>query len=96
MAETKMEMLEKEYKRQAKEITDACDKAREELEAKGFFNDGCIDPKLFKEVFHTPYKYGIFEIKVMSCDMNSYGAYQLQVMVTFDDKKTTFIYLKIV
>lgn len=96
MAKTKMEMLEDEYKRQAKELTEACEKARDELVGKGFFNDGYIDPKNFKEVFAYPYKYGIFEIRLMSCDMNSYGAYQLQFMITFDDKKQTFIYLKVV
>ena len=96
MAKTKMEMLEDEYKRQAKEITEACEKAREELIGKGFFDDGCIDPKLFKEAVDNQYKYGIVEIRLMSCDMSSTGAYRLQFMITFDDKKTTFIYAKVV
>ena len=96
MAKTKMEMLDDEYKRQAKELTEACEKARDELVGKGFFDDGCVDPKNFKEVLDNQYKYSIFEIRLMSCDMNSYGSYQLQFMVTFDDKKTTFIYLKVV
>ena len=96
MAKTKMEMLEDEYKRQAQEITEACDKAREKLDAKGFFNDGNIDPKLFKEVLDNQYKYNIFEIRLMSCNLSSSGAYRVQFMVTFDDKKSTFIYLKVV
>lgn len=96
MAKTKMEMLEDEYKRQAKEITEACEKSKDELAEKGFFNGGDIDPKLFKEVLDNQYKYNIFEIKLMSCNLDSSGAYRVQFMVTFDDKKQTFIYLKVV
>lgn len=98
MAQTKLSALNEARAKEEKEIRDACADSRIKLEEMGFIVDQAKErftrASVFKSVFNNLYVYNINDLRLMSCDLDSLGAYMLQFMVTFEDNETTFVYLK--
>lgn len=85
---TEKEKLDNEYTKAKTELTETCNKAREELLKIGFKDK--ISGEIFSKVFSEYWTYKINEIRLMSADKN-----ELQFMIKFEDDETTFIYVEV-